>query len=103
MKFKAEKIDLTLDLITLKGEEVTLNPKVTQTAEEILNTLNVWKAVEKEHKDSNVRILAEQLTTVYPKTAIWFLQNFDVKTLNEIVIYMASAMGGIRKNEGSSN
>lgn len=103
MKFTAQKIDLTLELTVLDGSEVTLDTKVTMTSEEILNTMEVWKSIEKEFKDNNVRILAEQLTNMYPKSSTWFLQNFDVKTLNEIIIYVASSMGGIRKNEESSS
>ena len=103
MKFEAQKIDLTLDLTTLVGEKITLNPKVTMTAEEILNTMVVWKSIEKEKKTNNVRVLSEQLACIYPKKAIWFLQNFDVRTLSEITVYVASTMGGVRKNDESSN
>ena len=103
MKFTATKIDLTLELTTLSGEEEVLNPKATATAEEILNTMEVWKSIEIEHKGNNIKILAEQLAIVYPKKSEWFLQNFDVKTLSDIVVYVASSMGGVRKNAESSN
>ena len=103
MKFTAQKIDLVLELVTLTGGEEVLSPKASPTAEEILNTMDVWKSIEKEKKGNNIGILADQLAIVYPKTSDWFLQNFDVKTLSDIVVYVASSMGGVRKNAESSN
>lgn len=98
MKFSATKIDLDLELVTLEGEDVKLSPKAPPTAEETMNTMNIWKTIEKEENTNAIQILAKQLAFVYPKPYEWFLRNFDIRTLSDMVVFVATAMGGVRKN-----
>lgn len=107
MKFTAQKIDLGLELTKLDGvEEPLISPKITLfTASEVARIRGVWETIEKEedNKKKPLKVMADQLALIYPKKSEWFMNNFDVKTLNDIVIYVAQTMGGIVKNEGSSN
>lgn len=101
MKFQAEKPDLTLELITLSGEEVNFEPAVPVSAREAVRITNKWKEIEqkqKKTKSSAIELLATELAFIYPKSKEWFLDNFDFGVLNEILIYVAQTIGGIKKN-----
>lgn len=103
MKFEAQEIDLKMELVTLKKEKVDLEPTTIVTAEEALRIIDIWTVTEKDEKLTLISVIAEQLATVYPKKASWFLSNFDPYTLSEMVKYVAGALGGLRKNGESSN
>lgn len=105
MKFTAQKIDITLELMTLEKKEETIIPKMDLTSEGVMNTMEQWKNIEKEEDNKNnvIKVLSAQLAIVYPRTDEWFRKNCDVRTMKDIVIEVAGAMGGIRKNEESSN
>ena len=102
-KFVAEKPDLTLELTTLEGEEITLEPTQVMSGKGALEITEKWSKLEKEEKEkgdegkSPFEILAIELAYVYPKNAEWFLENIDFGTLNEILIYVAQTIGGIKK------
>lgn len=102
-KFVAEKPDLVLELITLEGEEVTLEPTEIMSGTVALDVTEKWRKLEKEEKDqgdeskSALEILAIELSYIYSKDAKWFLDNIDFGTLNEILIYVAQTIGGIKK------
>ena len=103
MKFKANKVDLDLELTTLVGEEINLEPKVLVTAEEAVKIIDKWTKLESNDEIGKVDLLAKELSIVYEKEPSWWLQNFDVATLSEILKFVAESMGGVRKNEDSSN
>ena len=101
-KFVAEKPDLILELTTLEGEEITLEPDKVVSGTIALEITNKWSKLEKENKEnkdgkSSLEILAIELAYVYPKNAEWFLDNIDFGTLNKILIYVAQTIGGIKK------
>ncbi|MHA1302136.1 MAG: hypothetical protein ACTSPI_00340 [Candidatus Heimdallarchaeaceae archaeon] len=99
-KFVAEKPDLVLELTTLSGEEITLEPTEIISGTVALNITEKWKKLEEEAGDkskSPLEILATELSYIYPKNARWFLDNFDFGTLNEILVYVAQTVGGIKK------
>lgn len=105
MKFQARKIDLELELTTLDGETLTLNPKKLVTAEEAIKILKDWTD-EEDKVETNIEkatLVAVELSRIYPKDKDWFLKNFDLITLSDILNFVAKAIGGIRKNEESSN
>ena len=105
MKFEAKKIDLDLELTTLNGETITLTPKKLVTATETVSLLKVWMELENKAKTSidKVNLAALELAVMYPKDYDWFMDNFDIGTLTEVLNHVASAIGGIRKNVKSSN
>lgn len=105
MKFEAKKIDLELELTMLDGKTITLTPKKLMTAEETVKILKVWTDAEEKAKTSmqRVTLVGAELAMLYPKDKEWFLANFDISTLNDMLNYAAGAIGGIRKNEESSN
>lgn len=105
MKFEAKKIDLELELVTLDGETLTLTPKKLVTATETVVILEQWTKLESAAKTNvqRVKLAASELSILYPREADWFMNNFDMGTLNEVLNYVAGAIGGIRKNVESSN
>ena len=105
MKFEAKKVDLELELTTLSGENITLNPKKLVTAEETISLLEKWTVLEDKAKTNvqKVKLVANELAVVYPKDADWFMSNFNIGVLVEILDYVATTVGGIRKNAESSN
>ena len=106
-KFTARKVDLVLELTTLSGEEITMDTSIIPSAENALGIISNWQTIEdsadKDDKKAIVSVLADQLAVIYDKKPEWFLTNLDVGTLSEVVSYVAGALGGIRKNEESSN
>ncbi len=105
MKFETKKMDLELDLTTLSGENVLLEPKKLITAEETISILEKWTTLEGKVTTNvgRVKLVAAELSVVYHKDESWFMSNFDISTLNEILNYVAETLGGIRKNAESSN
>ena len=110
MKFEARKIDLDLELTTLDGSTFKLKPTIKTSANSSLKMLNLFEAIENDNaeerkKDESVaiKIIAQQLASVYDKDQEWFMDNFDVRTLSEIIGYVSSAMVGLVKNEEGSN
>jgi len=109
-KFEAQHLDLILELTTLGGEELTLEPKLIMNAENVMNIVNKWEILEKKQKEekedkdklSPLEIVAENLAMIYPRDKIWFLQNFDFGTLNAILKYVAETLAQLKKNEKNS-
>lgn len=118
-KFKAKNLDLILELTTLSGEVKTLKPAFILNAENVIKIVNKWDVLEKKQKEikdmdslikeekkikelSPLEVVAEELGMIYPKTKIWFLQNFDFGTLNDILTHVAETLGGIKKNTKDS-
>lgn len=100
-KFQAEKPDLTLDLTTLSGEELELNPINPVSGKVALEITNRWTILEAKQKEddalSSLEVVAIELSYIYPKDKNWFLENFDFGTLNSILVYVAETIGGIKK------
>ena len=102
-KFVAEKPDLTLELTMLNGEEIVLEPSEIVSGKVALEITDKWSKLEKESKEkgedakSSLEVLAIELSYIYSKDAAWFLENIDFGTLNEILVYVAQTIGGIKK------
>lgn len=118
-KFEAKSPDLILELTTLSGKELTLEPALILNAENVIKIINKWDVLEKKQKEikgldslikekkkiqelSPLEIVAEELAMIYPKDKIWFLQNFDFGTLNNILTHVAETVAGIKKNTKDS-
>ncbi len=98
MEFKAEVPDLTLELTTLEGEQVVLDPSKPvngKVAREIMSTFTEMK--EEDAEKMAVDIIVDQLAYIYPRTAEWFLENFDLSTLGQILKHVATTIGNIKK------
>lgn len=105
-EFKAKEVDMDLQLTTLSGESLLLTPERKMSTEEALRIMRLWTKKEAEElKDSfdKINLLAFELSTVYDKEPEWWVQNFDIVTLSQIVVFVAEAIGGIEKKEQSSN
>lgn len=107
-KFQAEKPDLDLDLVTLSGEQILVKPKKIVNGQTAIEITNHWIKLEKEQKKKRetneeglavMEVIAKELAYIYDKEANWFLNNFDVATLNEILMYVAETLGGIKKKQ----
>jgi len=106
-KFQAAKPDLDLELTTLTGEKIVLKPKKVVSGQVAIEITQFWVKVEKEQKEKKedekglaiMEIIAKELSHIYPKEANWFLDNFDVNTLNDILMFVAEAIGGLKKGE----
>ena len=122
-KIETEKLDLDLELTTIDNDVVPLSPKVKINTTKTLELIDQWQAMEKEQeiekrkeekatKEGKVyeiknqknpfEIIAIELEMIYPKSAEWFMDNFDVATLGKIMTYVAETMGGIKKKGKSS-
>ncbi len=122
-KFKAEKLDLDLELTTLDGDVESMSPKTKVNTTKTLQIIEQWGIMEKEQADekrkeeeakkknveyegkkrkSPFEIIAIELEMIYPKDAKWFMDNFDVPTLGKIMTHVAETMGGFKKKETSS-
>jgi len=100
-KFQAEKPDLTLELTTLSGEELILDPIKQMSGKTALEITNKWTILEKKQKEddsmSALDMVAIELSYIYSKDKDWFLENFDFGTLNDILTYVAQTIGGLKK------
>ena len=105
-KFQAEKPDLTLELTTLSGEELELNPIKPVSGKVAIEITNKWSVLEKKQKEddtmSALDMVAIELSYIYPKDKNWFLENFDFGTLNKILTYVAETIGGLKKKSKKS-
>lgn len=102
MKFTAEKLDLDLELITLTGEEISLQPKKLVNGKVAGDLIKKWKGISKADVDDPLKeVTCAQLAEVYPKKIDWWLENFDPGTLNAILKHVAETIGGVLKKSTS--
>ncbi len=122
-KFKAEKLDLDLELTTLDGDVVSMSPKTKVNTTKTLQIIEQWGAMEEEQeaerreeekakkegkeykakkRKNPFEIIAIELEMLYSKDAKWFMDNFDVPTLGKIMTHVAETMGGLKKKETNS-
>ena len=102
MEFKAIVPDLTLELTTLTGEQLILDPPKPvngKVAKEIMSKFVETK--EDDAEEMAVDIIVNQLAYIYPKPAEWFLENFDLSTLGQILKHVAETIGNIKKKSTS--
>jgi len=102
MEFKAESLDLDLELTTLTGEKVELKPKSVMNSTKAIEVTNSWTELEKDEDLNPLELIATELSFIYPKSKKWFMDNFDPATLNKILIHVAETIGGIKKKEEDS-
>ncbi len=106
-QFQAVKPDLDLELKMLSGDEITLKPKKVMSGQMAIEITKFWTKTEKEQKEKDkeglaiMEVIAAELAYIYPKDPKWFLDNFDVNTLNDILMFVAESIGGIKKREKS--
>lgn len=96
-RFKAEEPDLVLELTTLAGEEITLSPTKQVSGKMAIEITQHWTELESKDGFSPINLISEELAYIYPKDSDWFLENFDLKTLNDILVYVAQTVGGLKK------
>jgi len=109
MKFECEKIDMDIDLTTMKGEKVQLIFKEALTvdlAEKINAKLGAY---EKECDEKNKKeprsithhtILANEMSIFYPDVKPqWFKSNVDPCTLQAMINFLAQGLVGLKKRE----
>ena len=105
-KFQAKNPDLILELTTLGGEELTLKPTLILNAENVIKIINRWTILDNKQKEiekpNPIDLMSEQLGFIYPKDKAWFLENFDINTLNEIMTHVVETLGGLKKNTKNS-
>ena len=117
-KFTATKIDLELELTTLKGEEITLDMDGAATTTKCISIIEQWGKIEEDHNSllvknnklkeagkeplkekvsSSYELLALQLSLVYPKDAKWFMDNFEPQVLLDIVNHVVDSIKTAKK------
>jgi len=120
-QFKSKKIDLTLELTTLAGEECVIKGPTNISAKYAGAMMKKWAAYENKDdnkKDSSANknknntdddtpvdevikiaeTIATELSFVYTDTEPeWFLSNFDMGTLNDILKWVAEELTGLKK------
>ena len=117
-KFTATKIDLELELTTLKGDEVLLDIDGDVTTTKCIDIIDQWGKLENDHNEllkkneklkedgkeelkvelmSPYEILAVQLSLVYPKPKEWFLDNFEPQVLLDIVNHVVDSIKTAKK------
>ncbi len=121
-KFEAKKLDLDLELTLLSGDVVSLSPKMEVNATKTIEIIEQWQTFEREEEDrkkeeeknkkegkaikktslSAFEIVAIELEMIYPKDRKWWMDNFTIPLLAEIMTYIAETMGGLKKKEKSS-
>jgi hypothetical protein len=105
MEFKAQKIDLKLELTTITGEELVLDsPNVAAGQAVVLITkfMDMDKDMVDNHKKDPVfamKNLDEQLAAIYGTEESWWPENFDYTTLLEIKGFVFNSLAAIRKKE----
>ena len=115
-KFTAEKIEIDLELTTLgeaqrakaEGDEpkvIELSLKLILDAQKVINIVKEWNILEKK-KHENIElpfeVMAIELAMLYDRPKEWWLENFDVTTLNKILKHVAGAMAGLKKSPKNS-
>ncbi len=107
MEFKAQKLDLDLDLTTLSGDKVYLKPKIIMNGTNCMNVMKEWTLLEDKYKQENniyakPGLLFEELSVIYNKPKEWWPENLPLGLINEILGYVAETMGSLRKKPVSS-
>ena len=105
MKFVAETPDLTLELTCLNGEDLVLNPTTPVSGKAAMILIDKWTELEGKQKENGLSpmdIVVTELALVYPRNKEWWLENFDVATLNKILTHVAQAIGGLKKRQKKS-
>ena len=107
-KFVAKKLDLELELTALDGTERNLSPdeSIIWNAKYIGIIMQKMRAMELEFtkKDAEevaltaAALLASELELVYVGEQQYFMENFEVGTLRELVTHVAQTLGGYLKN-----
>jgi len=105
--FKAEAIDVDLELTTLGGEEITLKPKPVLNAKNITAMFKQWDKLEANRKETGSQFdvfetQAIELAGVYDKPKEWWLENFTIRTLDEILSHVAQTLAKVKKNTPNS-
>jgi len=108
--FKARVIDIDLELTTLGGEELTLKPKIVLNTTNVVKIIKDWTNLEvkdneliKRKEKSPFDLIATELSMIYPKDKDWFLDNFDIFVLGEILKFVAAEIGDVKKSPTTSN
>jgi len=109
MTFTAKKAELDLDLVTLSGENVRVEHKRAASAAYAEEVVAEFERIEKEFTDkvdtdekfSRVTMVAREIQVMYGQELKWWIDNFDVQTLNEILKYCSSELAGLGKSENS--
>lgn len=99
-KFQAKKTDLTIEIVTLGGEEASLDAKISNSTKSMLDIYEQWADIEKkldELKKPPHEAMAIQMAMVYDKPKEWWLENLDPVTLQEIVMHVVSTIAGSKK------
>jgi hypothetical protein len=99
MKFEAQYPDLKIEVVTFAKEELVLEPKIQLTPKLILEIIRKWRGLESNQTDdfTPFEITAVELTDIYDRTSDWFLENFDLGTIQEIMRHVAETMGNFKK------
>lgn len=105
--FTAETIDIDLELTTLDGEKISLAPKIVLNAKVVTGLFKEWDLLEKNRKEKGSQfeifeVQAIELAGIYDKPKEWWLENFDISTLNKILTFVAEALAKVKKNTPSS-
>ena len=120
MKFKANQLDLDLDLETLSGEKFHIDGPKSITAEaaatalgkiakeQVSSDLHKWSGgkIAKEDEELEgktaeviIGIIAKSLIGIYGKDDIFWLNNFDPATLIQIRKEFVGVLSGVKKKE----
>ena len=108
MRYESKKIDLTLELVTLSGEELIVKGPTNISAKYAGAMMKKWAAYENKDEDNKdspadevIKIadtIAIELSFIYTDTKPeWFLDNFDMGTLNDILRWVAEELTGLKK------
>lgn len=102
-EFVSRRIDLDIDLTTLKNEKVELRYKGNLTARESLNFVEKFTEIEKEDVKNNVErflTVGKELHLLYPDySADWFIDNVDPQVLQEMILYVSQGLAGLKKRD----
>ena len=107
-RFEAKALDLNIEYKTLSGEEGELSPKIVVNTTKTIQIIEQWRVMEKDEAEKKegrmnpLEVTCIELEMIYPKPKKWWMDNFDLPTLGEIMTHVAETMGGIKKKEKSS-
>ena len=105
--FVAEAIDADLELTTLSGEKIDLSPKAVLNAKRVTAMFKEWDLLEKKRKETGSQFdvfetQAIELAGIYEKPKEWWLENFDIGTLDKILSHVAQTLSRVKKNTPNS-